>query len=249
MVQEWRYFLTAICFFTRIPVSLPDFQESDLNHSTRYFPLVGVLVGVVSAGVYYLAHRVLPQDVSVLLSMLTSLLMTGAFHEDGLADAVDGLGGGYTKERVLEIMQDSRIGSFGATALVMALLAKFTVLTHIDAVSLPLVMIAGHSVSRMMAVLVIYRQSYVREGGKAKPLATKLTKGELLLAALFGFGILYFFELAQLKALALVILVWFWFSRLIQKRIGGYTGDCLGAMQQLTEIAFYVGILAVATPS
>jgi adenosylcobinamide-GDP ribazoletransferase len=243
--KEWRLLLLSLGFFTRIPVpSQSDFKESDLSSAAKYFPLVGLLVGLIAALVYALALKVFPVEIAVILSMVATIYLTGAFHEDGLADATDGLGGGWEKEQVLTIMQDSRIGNFGAIALVLALLAKFQALVHLPPVLIPGVLIAGHALSRLAAVFVIFTQSYVRETGKAKPLTTQLTSSELLLACLFGLAPLAFLGPRFLWALLPVALAWLWFSYKLKQRIGGYTGDCLGAMQQLTEIAFYLGVLA-----
>lgn len=243
--QEWRSFLLAIGFFTRIPIpDLPDFHEQELNLAAKYFPLVGIMVGAFAALVYMLASTVLPQDIAVLLCMVATLLLTGAFHEDGLTDAVDGLGGGWEKEQVLHIMQDSRIGSYGAVSIVMALLLKFTALTHFSPLLVPAVLVAGHSVSRFCAVLVMATQRYVKYAGKSKPLATVMPLTHLGVAAVPGLLPLIWLEPSWYLGLLPVVAVWVWFSLVIKKRIGGYTGDCLGAMQQLTEIAFYLGVLA-----
>ena len=244
--QNWRYFLTAVMFFTRIPIRLNDFDESDLNKSTRFFPLIGILVGVVGALVFWLSDILLPLEVAVLLSMVATVLLTGAFHEDGLADAIDGLGGGWTKEQVLTIMVDSRIGSYGAIGLVLALLIKYQALSYQIAALIPTSIVAGHALSRLCAVLVMATQGYVKSVGKSKPLATQLNLTELVMATFFGLLPLMFLEIRFLLALLPVVFVWLWFSAKLNKRIGGYTGDCLGAMQQLTEIAFYVGLLASA---
>lgn len=244
--QEWRYFLTAVMFFTRIPIHLNDFDEVDLNKSTRFFPLVGILVGTLGALVFWLADILLPLEVAVLLSMAATILLTGAFHEDGLADAVDGLGGGWSKEQVLAIMVDSRIGSYGAIGLVMVLLTKYQALSYQTAALIPVSIVAGHALSRLCAVLVMFTQSYVKAEGKAKPLATQLNISELTIATFFGLLPMAFLPLKFLTALLPVAIVWLWFSAKIKARIGGYTGDCLGAMQQLTEIAFYLGLLASA---
>ena len=193
---------------------------------------------------FWLGDFLLPLELAVLLSMVATLLLTGAFHEDGLSDAVDGLGGGWEKEQVLTIMTDSRVGSYGAIAIVLALLIKFQALSHLSAAMIPLALVAGHALSRFCATLVIATQSYVKPEGKAKPLATQITPGELLVAAVFGLLPLVLLDIRLLSALVPVTLVWFWFSAKIRSRIGGYTGDCLGAMQQLTEVAFYLGLLA-----
>ena len=245
---QWRYFLTAVMFFTRIPVHINDYQETDLNHSSRYFPLIGIIVGMVGGLTFWLANKLLPIEISVLLSMLSTILLTGAFHEDGLADAADGLGGGYKSEQVLTIMMDSRIGSYGAIAVVMALVTKYQSLSYVSVTILPMVVVAGHALSRYMAVLVMFTQSYVKSTGKSKPLATQLNVAGLILASVFGLVplvlILAFFSYKYLVVLVPVFLVWLWFSLKLKKRIGGYTGDCLGAMQQITEITFYLGVLA-----
>lgn len=247
LTNNWRYFLTAVMFFTRIPVKLNGFQETHLNPSTRFFPLVGILVGLVGALVFWVCDSVLPIEIAVLISMVATILLTGAFHEDGLADAIDGLGGGWTREQVLTIMVDSRIGSYGAIGLVMALLIKYQTLSYQSAALIPFTLIAGHALSRACAVLVMCTQSYVKTDGKAKPLATKMRNGELVTALIFGTLPLCLLPAYALLTLLPVAAVWWWFSAKIKTRIGGYTGDCLGAMQQLTEVTFYVALLAVAT--
>lgn len=245
MKRELRLFLTALTFLTRIPCARwAGRNEADLNHAARYFPLVGVVIGLIAALAYWLAASVLPQALAVILSMAATLWVTGAFHEDGLADAVDGLGGGWTKAQALAIMKDSRIGNYGATVLFLALLTKFQALIHLSATLLPAVLVAGHACSRFAAVLVIYTQSYVREHGKAKPLAQRISGGELLAAAVFGLAPLALLEPILLWAIVPVAVVWLWFSRKLRQRLGGYTGDCLGAMQQLCEITFYLGVVA-----
>ena len=243
--RELELFLAALGFFTRIPVPIKaDFKEADLNHSARYFPLVGVLIGALAALVYTLVAEVLPKELAIIASMAATIYVTGAFHEDGLTDAIDGLGGGWEKEQVLTIMQDSRIGSFGAVGLFLVLLAKYEALAHTYPALIPVAMIAGHALSRFAAVLVIATQPYVKPQGKAKPLATRLSKAELALAAVFGIVPLLLLAPKLLVTLLPVVLVWCWFSYKLKKRLGGYTGDCLGAMQQLTELTFYLCVAA-----
>ena len=244
--QQWRYLLTAIIFFTRIPIKFIDFDETDLSKATQYLPLVGILVGIVGALVFKVSDILLPLEVAVLLSMAVTILLTGAFHEDGLADTADGLGGGWTKEQVLAIMVDSRIGSYGAIVLVMTLLIKYQALSYQTAALLPISFIAGHALSRLCAVLVMFTQNYVKVEGKSKSLATQLNISELIVATFFGLLPMAFLPMKFLAALVPVAIVWLWFSAKIKARIGGYTGDCLGAMQQFTEIVFYLGLLVSA---
>ncbi|MDI1308190.1 MAG: adenosylcobinamide-GDP ribazoletransferase [Methylotenera sp.] len=245
--KQWHYFLTAVMFFTRVPVRFSTFDNADLNKATRYFPLIGILVGAIGALVFWLSDILLPLEIALLLSMASTILLTGAFHEDGLADAVDGLGGGWSREQVLAIMIDSRIGSYGAIGLFLVLLTKYQTLTYQWVALIPATLITGHALSRLCAVLVMYTQSYVKAEGKAKPLGTQPTITELTIATFFGLVPLAFLEMKFLMALVPVAIVWLWFSAKIKSRIGGYTGDCLGAMQQLTELAFYVGVLASTT--
>lgn len=245
--NQWRYFLTAVMFFTRVPVRFESFDNADLNKATRYFPLIGILVGCVGALVFWLSDILLPLEIALLLSMASTVLLTGAFHEDGLADTVDGLGGGWSREQVLTIMVDSRIGSYGAIGLVFVLVTKYQALSYQLSAFIPATLVAGHALSRLCAVLVMSTQSYVKAEGKAKPLATELNITELTVATFFGLAPMAFLQFKFLAALVPVAIVWLWFSSKMRSRIGGYTGDCLGAMQQLTEVAFYVGLLASAT--
>ena len=245
--REWRLLKMALVFFTRIPLHVADYREQDLNRSAKYFPLVGIVVGAVAAAVFGLSLLFWPLELTVLASMVATILLTGAFHEDGLADTADGLGGGLDKERALTIMRDSRIGSYGAIALVLGLLVKFEALMYIPAPLLPGVLLAGHALSRFAALLVIHVQPYVRSEGKAKPLATALSRKELAYAALFGLLPLGLLAPKFWLALLPVAIIWLWFSHKLKVRLGGYTGDCLGAMQQLTEIAFYLGIVIWST--
>jgi len=184
----------------------------------------------------------------VLAAMAITLYITGAFHEDGWSDMVDGFGGGWEKAQILKIMKDSRIGSFGAVALVMMLLTKFCALVEIDAALIAFALIAGHTLSRLCATLVMDRLDYVRDEGKTKPLATSISRGSLAFAVLTALLALLplLFVLPVRQTLAAIVLAgWatLWLARMFRKQIGGYTGDCLGATQQLSEVAFYCGLL------
>lgn len=250
--REPEYFFAALRFFTRLPVpAWVGHSQDQLDQAARYFPLVGVIVGAIGAGVTEAAALLLPVSLAVLLGMVATLLATGAFHEDGLADAIDGFGGGWKKAQVLTIMKDSRIGSYGAIGIGTALLIKYTALTEIDAAFEPpflaLALVAGHAVSRLASTALIFALDYVREDetAKSKPLARRLTGGELLVAALFGLAPSLLLGWSALPSLALAGLVTLVAARYLVCRIGGYTGDCLGAVQQLTELAFYLGLLCV----
>jgi adenosylcobinamide-GDP ribazoletransferase len=246
MKKEVILFLTAIMFFTRLPLPGLPYSEALLNASSRYFPLVGTVVGTASALVLWLALLVFPLPVAVLLSMLCSLLLTGGFHEDGLADVCDGFGGGWSAERILEIMKDSRIGAFGAIGLIMVLQLKFTCLVSLPIRLLPILLIAGHTTSRWIAVTFLYSHVYVREAGKAKPLASQMGLASLVFASFWGLLPLLLFQNMWVFLLLLPLLLVKWLlGRFYVRWIGGYTGDCLGAAQQILEIVFYLSAIVL----
>lgn len=247
--REAIAFLAAVRFFTRIPIPdrVPHSAES-LNHAARYFPAVGLLVGAVSAIAFLIAILFVPSSVAVLIAMGSSIYLTGAFHEDGLSDMTDGLGGGWEKMRILEIMKDSRVGSYGVIAISMALMSKFVLLDNFDPIWVPMLLIAAHAFSRYCAVLIMAGLSYVREDAlsKSKPLATHLTKNALWIASAFGLlPMLLLPPVAAFVGITAGLFVTVWLGRKLQTWLGGYTGDCLGATQQLSELAFYLGALAV----
>ncbi|MGE5472281.1 MAG: adenosylcobinamide-GDP ribazoletransferase [Bacteroidota bacterium] len=246
--RELEYFFGAVRFFTRLPVpAWVGHSVEALNHSARYFPAVGLLVGGLGAAVYAVALRLWPAPVAVLLSMAATIYATGAFHEDGLADAVDGLGGGWDTARILEIMKDSRVGSYGVVATVLALLGKFALLSALDSALVPWALLAGHACSRFCAVTLLASMDYVREDllAKAKPLATRLSGGALLVALLFaGGGLALLPPENAVAGVLLALLATGWLVAKYKRWLGGYTGDCLGAVQQVSELAFYLGLLA-----
>lgn len=241
--REITLFFTAIMFFTRLPVpkNLP-FSQNYLNRAARYFPLVGAVVGGIGAAIFWLANLIFSPAIALLLSMAATIVTTGSFHEDGFADVCDGFGGGYTKARVLEIMKDSRLGTFGTVGLVLMLSLKFAALLQLNPAVVPWTLIAGHSISRLAATVLIVALKYVRDDltAKAKPLAVKLSAGEMVLATFFGLVPLVLLGWVALWTLVPVALITALAAAYFVRRIGGYTGDCLGATQQLAEVVFYL---------
>lgn len=253
---ELTLFLTAVQFFTRLPVPRwVGHSNAQLNDASRYFPLVGVLIGLICAATLYGANQLFPFTIAVALSMMAGILATGAFHEDGLADSCDGFGGGWEKPQVLAIMKDSRLGTYGALGLGMVLGLKFLALCAMPLSVAMAAMIAAHALSRFLAVTVIYTQSYVRDddSARAKPAAQSISSAGVLFAALFGLApvmVFIYVPLMSVFALALIVAacvaVRVLLGRYFIKRIGGYTGDCLGFMQQICEVVFYLGaVIAV----
>jgi len=276
MRQLIRHYLLSLQFFTRIPVTgrlarWVGYSPDMLRASAGHFPGVGVLVGALVAGFSALLFLGLPPTGSaplVVAALGTALgvLLTGAFHEDGLADVADGLGGSYVRLRALEIMKDSRVGAFGAIAVVLALLTKVALLALLGDVSADLMCMAlfsAHVVSRTWPLLTIRLLVHVGDaaGSKSKPLADQISLASLLTAFIWCFMALalVFYAQATLEivatnhspeglvqalfnALALSALAWALMTRWFWRRLHGFTGDCLGAIQQVCELAFYLGL-------
>ena len=247
LIRELAAWAEALRFFTRLPLpGWVGYSPEALQRAPRYLPAVGLLVGGLGAAVYGAAGLVLPTPVAILLSMAATLYVTGAFHEDGLADTADGLGGGWDKARILAIMKDSRIGSYGVIALGLALLAKFVLLSALPAALLPWALLAGHVVSRALALLPMATLDYARDDdtAKSRPLAARLSPWGLLGAGLLALAVVQPLPAGEAAAgVVLAMLGTLWLMRQFRRWLGGYTGDCLGAVQQLAELAFYLGLL------
>ena len=249
---QWQLFLLALGFFSRLPVphNTP-YSEERMNRAGRYFSTVGILLGLLCASVYVLLSLFLPADVALILMMAFSLMLTGAFHEDGLTDMADGIGGGMTLERRLTIMKDSRIGTYGASALIMALLGKWVFLSELieqtSTADLFMILVSSYAFSRAIAASLIYDMPYVSDPdtSKSKPLANKQTRTETLFLITIGLIPSLWFGI-EFSALLLVIgyVVRTLLKRWLTLRIGGFTGDCLGAAQQLVELSTYLLFIA-----
>ena len=246
--REFNRFLLSVQFFTRIPIpaSVP-YSDEELNQAAIYFPLIGTLIGAACALVYWGATWLWPEPVAIALSMLFGLLLTGCFHEDGLADCMDGMGGGWDRERILTIMQDSRLGTYGASALFAALGMKFLLLVSLPSEYVIALLILAHCLSRLNASSMMLNEPYARPSGKAKPLAVKMSPLGWLIAALLALVPFLWIELPALFWLAALPLLALrlWFAAWLRKWIGGFTGDGLGALQQLSELTFLLGALAL----
>lgn len=279
--QFVREFLIAIQFFTRIPITgrlaeWVGYSPELLRASAGHFPGVGVVVGTVAALVFALLIAQLPQNtlsplIAAALSTVVTVLLTGGFHEDGMADVADGLGGSYNRERALDIMKDSRVGAFGAMALVLVLLVKIALLALLgsippefesaDAEDLSFnfdgwlacaALWTGHVVSRTLPLVLIALLPHVgdTERSKSKPLADQIKPSALWVAAFWCFSAIAVASLV-LPAINLIVACSFsmvallWMRRMFNRRLQGFTGDCLGATQQVCEIAFYLGLAII----
>ncbi|WP_322881596.1 adenosylcobinamide-GDP ribazoletransferase [Pandoraea sputorum] len=247
---QLRLFLTALGFFTRVPIpQCVGYSPEQLNAATRYFPLVGVFVGALVATLTVAMGHVWSPHLAIALGLGVSVLLTGAFHEDGLADSVDAFGGAFERERVLEIMHDSRIGTYGAVALWLALALKWQALVDIQAShgwsGFAVVLIGAHAASRSMAISLLRALDYVRPEGKAKPVAQRLSLSGLMFGVLCSAPWWVWPDWrAGVTGVVVLIALRAAFIRYLRRRLGGYTGDTLGFAQQLGELALYLTVCA-----
>ena len=251
--KEWHTFVCAYQFLTRIPPP-KHFQYSDdlMHEAARFYPLVGALIGVFAALVFLVVEAFLGVFSAAILSTARTLYLTGAFHEDGFADLCDGIGGGMTRERALEIMKDSRLGTYGVVGLTMIVALKVALLAELaaDAASSMIAvgtLVTGHALSRTSAVVVIMTSDYVREAGTAKPVSLGLnSSGQVIMlassAALSLVGVAVLGWKPILAGIVVLTVTHFVIRRLFERKLQGYTGDCLGATQQVSEVGFYVGV-------
>lgn len=244
--EQLNLWWIAVAFFTRIPVPASvEFSQASLNRASRYFPAVGWLIGALCATALWLLMLVFPQDVAVLISIAISLLLTGCFHEDGLADTCDGLGGGWTREQKLSIMKDSRIGTYGAAALWVSLTLKFVVLSQL--INPVLALLVAHPLSRIIPTVFIAAMSYVSDvdTSKAKPLAESGSGADTAIAIITGLIALMFINNPFIILFVLLVLAGVAYV-FLKRQIGGFTGDALGAVQQVCELAIYLSLLALS---
>lgn len=248
MRKAWETFLVALMYYTRIPISYPFQNLPALQaQSILYFPIIGWFVGAVGALIFQGTLLFFPVSVALLLSMTSTLLLTGALHEDGFADSCDGFGGGWRKEDILAIMKDPRIGSYGNLGLVMILALKYVTLWEIESALIPSVLIVAHSLSRATAASLLFNLEYVGTArqSKARALLKRLSWRELGTIVVLGvFPLLCFLSVAYLFLVVPLFFLQIGLKTYFQKRLGGYTGDCLGATQQLAELVIYLYVLA-----
>ena len=242
-------FYTALQFMTRLPVPR-DNEHSDQSfaRSARFYPAVGLVVGAIAGLAYFLLGQVFPENVATFLCIVVAVAATGALHEDGLADAADGLFGGRDRDHILDIMRDHQVGIYGLIAVFFAVALKWSALFEWPSWSVVWVVITAHVLSRHMIVEVIGRYEYARaETSKfARPQIededltyARLWTAAVVIAALFLVG---FSEVLIGAGLAIAAAAFL--ARFFTQKIGGYTGDCLGATQQVAEVAFLLGAVA-----
>jgi adenosylcobinamide-GDP ribazoletransferase len=238
----FRRFFTAVQFLTRLPVPRDSAgSEEQLGKAAAFFPLVGVIVGGGAALVFLLLQQVLPPIAPVLCAIIFTAFITNGFHEDGFADAFDGFGGGWTKERTLEIMRDSRIGVYGVLALIFLILGKLNFLSLLPQGQIWRWLIVGHAAARWTILPLCAWLPYARAEGQGRLVAGQVGTLEIVTgsAALLVAFLLLSWQ-AALAALLMTSLVTLLSGLYFRARLQGVTGDCLGAANQLTEVALYL---------
>lgn len=244
-----RSLLAALMMFTRIPLwRLVNVDKRYFADVIKFWPLVGFLTGATTGGVLWLTAQVLPLGVACVLAIIARILLTGALHEDGLADFFDGFGGGTSKEKILAIMKDSHIGCYGTIGLVLYFGLYYSLLSSFDSVMIFPIVIAADCFSKLCAAVMINTLPYVRKEEESK---TKViySKVQVLIFVIVGaITMIPFFFLkdasfcwAMLPAILTAIVLRFFFKA----KIGGYTGDCCGASVLIIEQVFYLSVLVI----
>jgi adenosylcobinamide-GDP ribazoletransferase len=250
---ETERFLDAVRFLTIVPTPPTDTtpQPDWLGRSLKYFPIVGIGIGALAATVLLLAGHIWGPFVAALLAICTGAIITAALHEDGLADTADAFGGGWSIERRLEIMKDSRIGTYGALALGFGVALRIAALTQLPLWAGALALVANHAAARATPGFVIGAMRYAgdTEAKKVNYAETSMrpdeTRFALISVAIAALPLVFISVssvfLGALLGTALAAALALWSRRLI----GGYTGDVLGAIEQMFEIGFLLGVAAI----
>ncbi len=240
-----RYFVAQM-FLTRLPTPANlQWSEEELAASTSWFPAVGITIGAIASAAWIFGNLLWEPHIAAVAAVAVAIIATGAFHEDGLADSADGIGGAFELDKKLAIMRDSRIGTYGSVALIVVTISKVMALAMVPPSMIVATLISAHVIARWSSVPLIYNNLYVREQGTGKPFAATVTKTRLLYSSLFTLIVTAL--CVQLKALALLIAVFMflWIAQTwLRRKLGGITGDTLGAVNSLTELLVYLVLTA-----
>lgn len=249
--NQFSIFATALQFMTRLPsLGHAGWTAERERASVGYYSAAGIIVGGIAAIAYWLASLLFPPLLSSLVAVATAIVITGALHEDGLADICDGIGGGHMRDKALAIMKDSRIGAYGTLGLMVFVGAKVIALSSLPADIVIAVLVGGHAASRAAILGILATADYARaEGGAAssvaeKPSSQSWTVTGLTLALVIAACLVIMPFSALVYAFAGAAILTLAMRQVFMRKLGGYTGDCLGAVQQAGELGFYLGIAA-----
>jgi len=242
-ILSFKHLQLAISFYTRLPCDTDSLDYTQLAQAAIYLPVIGWLVGGGVALAFYVSALLWSKVTAVIIALSIGILLTGALHEDGFADVCDGFGGGWDKTRILAIMKDSHIGVYGVLGLMLLLSLKISVLSNLPTTTIPWALLVAHSVSRFMPLLLMYGYNYARtDDSKASGVVYAPTIKELLFSAGLASFPLLLLPVLSCLAIMPILLVNYWLGRYFYRHIGGYTGDCLGASQQIAEVIFYLTV-------
>lgn len=254
VLNELLAIVAAVRLLTRVPLpSRIPTSDADMRRSLRYLPLVGAMVAIVAILLQVVVAGLLPWMLSVFILIAITVLLTGALHEDGLADTADGIGGGHTRERALEIMRDSRIGTYGVLALILVIGTKAATLAALPDAGVGMLIIAAYTVSRASIVVAMWRVRPARADGLGAIFDDGPGIGSVLVAlATCAIPLLYLWSVLGWQTAAAALggaVIGHVAARVFyQPKLGGYTGDTLGAVQQITELAMYLAAAPVLIP-
>lgn len=255
MKIELRTLLAAIVFYTRIPISKEVvLDEQAFQKASKYLPLIGWLIGCFQALLFVVLHWFLPLRVCVVLTIIVGILLTGALHEDGFIDCCDAFGAGKGRDETLHIMKNSNIGAFGVIGYIALFFLKIELFVAIAEFGVEVVIlsfIVAQSLSRLMPLWFIITDPYARlsdESSKSKVLICgTFERNEIIVALACGAVPLLFLQSVWLVVVTSIMLVGLkrMLSSYFTRCIGGYTGDCLGAVQQISELIIYFNIVLI----
>ena len=241
--------VASLMFFTRLPfwrfVKVPGEHFKDV---VSYWPIAGLATSSVMAGTLWIASQILPAPVAVICAIISRILLTGALHEDGLADFFDGFGGGKSREQILSIMKDSHIGSYGVISLILYFITLSALLISLPVNIACFAILAGDPVNKYIASFIILRLPYARKEDESK--SRIIYKRSGLFPPLMGLIVSVSLFIVWLEprfyiAVCAPVFLFYILTRLMKRQIGGYTGDCCGALFLLCELAFYLAVVII----
>ena len=239
----------ALIFFTRLPFwRIYQPPKYAYQYVVEFWPLAGWLTGGVMAGVLFLSAMVFRYEIAIILAIISRLLLTGALHEDGLADFIDGFGGGHNRQRILDIMKDSHIGTYGVLALIVYMLLLFFALHSIPPIYAILTILAVDPYAKMLSAQIVQMMPYARTEETAKNHTVyrkfSIASGiSLAIQGMLPIGLYIWWMWEQVDVYLLILLpgiTMFLLSLFIWRKLRGYTGDCCGALFLLTELSAYL---------
>ncbi|GFP74124.1 adenosylcobinamide-GDP ribazoletransferase [Clostridium fungisolvens] len=238
-----RKFILIIQFMTRIPINLSlEVKREDFADAVRYFPLVGLIIGAIDLLIYIITCKLFHGMLPVVFTMISHIIVTGGLHLDGLSDTADGIFSGRSKDKILEIMKDSRVGTFGVLALVALMLLKFSAIEELSRVNIYSALLISPVISRTLTTLLMYKRRYAREKeGLGDLFIGKIST--LTFSIALALGIIITLAVGRTYGLIVIVIGFIFtvcFRSYIEKRLDGITGDILGASVELNEVLVLV---------